>query len=41
MLGMGLLPALDYAGARLLAPGARVVPARVQVNPAPAPGWIT
>jgi len=32
VLGMGLLPALDYAGARLLAPGARVVPARVQVR---------
>ncbi|KAK9846546.1 hypothetical protein WJX81_006344 [Elliptochloris bilobata] len=31
VLGMGLLPALDYAGARLLAPGARVVPACVQV----------
>ena len=31
VLGLGLLPALQYAGARLLAPGARVVPACVQV----------
>ena len=31
VLGLGLLPALEYAGARLLAPGARVVPACVQV----------
>jgi hypothetical protein len=31
VLGMGLLPALDYAAERLLAPGALVVPHRVQV----------
>ena len=34
VLGMGLLPALDYAAERLLAPGALVVPHRVQV-------WLT
>lgn len=32
VLGMGLLPALDYAAERLLAPGALVVPQRVQVS---------
>lgn len=32
VLGMGLLPAIDYAAERLLAPGARVVPRRVQVR---------
>ena len=31
ILGAGLLPALDYAAERLLAPGALVVPQRVQV----------
>eukprot|EP00887_Chlorella_sp_A99_P004798 scaffold4.g4798.t1 len=31
VLGMGLLPAIDYAAQRLLAPGARVVPQAVQV----------
>lgn len=31
-LGLGLLPALDYAAERLLAPGALVVPQRVQVG---------
>ena len=32
VLGMGLLPALDYAAERLLAPGALVVPQRVQAS---------
>ena len=32
VLGLGLLPALDYAADRLLAPGALVVPSRVQVG---------
>ena len=31
VLGLGLLPALDYAAERLLAPGAAVVPSRVRV----------
>lgn len=34
VLGMGLLPALDCASARLLMRGARVVPSRVQVGAA-------
>ena len=33
VLGKGLLPSLDYAAERLIEPGARVVPAAVQVNP--------
>ena len=32
VLGMGLLPAVDYAAERLLAPGALVVPQRIQVR---------
>lgn len=32
VLGMGLLPAVDYAAERLLVPGAVVVPACIQVG---------
>ena len=32
VLGKALLPSLDYAAERLIAPGARVVPAAVQVS---------
>lgn len=39
VLGMGLLPALDYAAQRLLAPGALVVPQRVQVGLMGGGGW--
>lgn len=35
MLGMGLLPAVDYAAERLLVPGARVVPSCIQVGVLP------
>ena len=37
LLGAGLLPALDYAAERLLAPGALVVPQQVQVLPSVDP----
>lgn len=33
VLGLGLLPAVDYAAKRLLRPGAIVVPGRVRVRP--------
>ena len=32
VLGKGLLQSLDYAAERLITPGARVVPASIQVN---------
>jgi len=32
VLGKGLLPSLDYAAERLITPGARVVPAAIQVK---------
>ena len=32
VLGKGLLPSLDYAAERLVTPGARVVPAAIQVK---------
>lgn len=32
VLGRGLLPSLDYAAERLITPGARVVPAAIQVQ---------
>ena len=32
VLGKGLLPSLDYAAQRLITPGARVVPAAIQVK---------
>ena len=32
VLGKGLLPSLDYAAERLITPGARVVPAAIQVQ---------
>ena len=32
VLGRGLLPSLDYAAERLITPGARVVPAAIQVH---------
>ena len=32
VLGKGLLPNLDYAAERLITPGARVVPAVIQVK---------
>ena len=32
VLGRGVLPSLDYAAERLIVPGARVVPAAVQVS---------
>lgn len=34
VLGMGLLPSVDYAARHLLAPGARVLPQRIQASPA-------